>query len=293
MDQKETLELKKRFENFRKESKNTALEIMNLKIPKKYFELRERVESLEESLKATIEKNYEKEFTQFFPSTNTNTNTNTKTKTKTNTNTNTNSNKNKNKILNTNINTSKNNGTLNDLDLGTRKRKAKFDLKEISKNNNNNNKRVQLKKVPCNKEIIQLMDELKKEVLILLQYTSKVKQWMRLNIPLISDGANFGVAVIEKVIGIIGRSEDVGYEALQSTTKYFIARGKLISTLQKHKNIQDYYYSIFEFDQRQIITLKTMFRYIRDNYGIMYDTIQKNMEKILKPRNDNRITSMF
>ncbi|KAJ6252207.1 hypothetical protein M0813_14357 [Anaeramoeba flamelloides] len=264
---------------------------MNLKIPKKYFELRERVECLEESLKTLVETNYQKKFTQFFPSTNTNTNT--KTNTNTNTNNNNSNNTNKNKNTNTNTNSSTNNSTLDCLDLNTRKRKTKFNLNEINKTQNNNNEITQLKTVPCNKEILQLMDELKKEILILLRYTSKVKQWMRLNIPVISDGANFGVAVIEEVIGIIGRSEDVGYEALQSITKYFITRGKLISKLQKHTNIQDYYYSIFELDQSQIITLKTIFRYIRDNYGIMYDTIQKNMEKILQPRNDNRITSMF
>lgn len=62
-----------------------------------------------------------------------------------------------------------------------------------------------------------------------LSLSSFVSSFSQLNIPRIEDGNNFGVSVQEEVLNELTRSEDSAFGALDSATKYFVSRGKLIS----------------------------------------------------------------
>jgi hypothetical protein len=70
---------------------------------------------------------------------------------------------------------------------------------------------------------------LKKELLELIEMINVVKLWIQLNIPRIEDGNNFGVSIQEETVNELGRAEDSGFAVLESMTKYFVTRAKLVS----------------------------------------------------------------
>ncbi|KAJ6246018.1 proteasome regulator pa28 [Anaeramoeba flamelloides] len=304
METEETKKFKKKFQEQTKNLKEQALEIMNIKLVEKFFALSEKVISIPKYNVDLGEKGY-KQVREYFVNYSKDLE-NKKKKKRFNKN-----GKNKKKQNNKKIEIENNNKETKIENENEKEKQGNLateveqEEKENDKVEHKNNEK-EIKKVAmgllklenehnligCNTDVLSLMTDLKKEVLVLVDYTSKAKRWMRLTVPKISDGGNFGVEVIEEVMNVLERSEDVGFEVIDSMTKYFVARGKLISKTIKHPSIEDYSRSVFELDESQKISLRTMFSDIRDNYGVMYDVIQKNIEKILKPRNENTI-SMF
>jgi len=80
------------------------------------------------------------------------------------------------------------------------------------------------------------------------------------------------------------RSEDACFNLLESVTKYFITRGKLVSKVIKYPQIQDYQQSIVELDEKEYFNLKLSCLDMRNNLAIVHDLILKNLDKIIKPR---------
>ena len=55
----------------------------------------------------------------------------------------------------------------------------------------------------------------------------------------------------------------------------------------KYPNIEDYYRSIIELDEKEYLNLRICILDLRNNYAIIYDLINKNRAKIEKPRNSH------
>jgi len=147
--------------------------------------------------------------------------------------------------------------------------------------------------VPSNKVILDLLALLKKEVLELIETINTVKIWIQLNIPKIEDGNNFGVSIQEETVSELGRAEDSGFSVLESMTKYFITRAKLVSKILKYPKVEDYRQSVIELDEKEFVNLKLCCLDLRNNYSILYDMITKNLEKIRTPRSSNHSATMF
>jgi len=138
--------------------------------------------------------------------------------------------------------------------------------------------------VPSNELIKSLQDTLKKEIVESINLLNTVKIWIQLNIPRIDSGNNFGVSIQEDTISELTRSEDACFNLLESVTKYFITRGKLVSKVIKYPQIQDYQQSIVELDEKEYFNLKLSCLDMRNNLAIVHDLILKNLDKIIKPR---------
>jgi len=76
------------------------------------------------------------------------------------------------------------------------------------------------------------MTILKREVLDLIEDAGTVKVWIQLNIPRIEDGNNFGVSIQEETVAELSRAEDAGFSVLESMTKYFLTRAKIVSRVR-------------------------------------------------------------
>jgi len=148
-------------------------------------------------------------------------------------------------------------------------------------------------KIPSNKIIVDLLTILKREILDLIEMINTVKIWIQLNIPRIEDGNNFGVSIQEETVSELSRAEDSGFTLLESITKYFVTRAKLVSKILKHPNIEDYSQTVIELDEKEFINLRLCCLDLRNNYAILHDMIIKNMEKIKKPRSSNHMSSIF
>jgi len=147
--------------------------------------------------------------------------------------------------------------------------------------------------IPSNKIILEMLALLKKEVLELIETINTVKIWIQLNIPKIEDGNNFGVSIQEETVSELGRAEDSGFSVLESMTKYFITRAKLVSKILKYPKVEDYRQSVIELDEKEFVNLKLCCLDLRNNYAILYDMITKNLEKIRTPRSSNHAAAMF
>eukprot|EP01126_Amoeba_proteus_P055257 TRINITY_DN6848_c0_g1_i1.p1 TRINITY_DN6848_c0_g1~~TRINITY_DN6848_c0_g1_i1.p1 ORF type:complete len:213 (-),score=31.03 TRINITY_DN6848_c0_g1_i1:135-773(-) len=146
--------------------------------------------------------------------------------------------------------------------------------------------------IPCNKVVLVLLEKLKPELLRFIENLNSLKIWIHLNIPRIEDGNNFGVSVQEETLSEIARAEDTTFQTLDALTKYFVTRAKLVSKCQKYPTVEDYVESVYSLDEKVYIDLHMSTKDLRNNHAILYDMIQKNLEKIMKPRSSHT-SSMF
>lgn len=141
--------------------------------------------------------------------------------------------------------------------------------------------------IPSNSIIVELLSELREVIVGSLDVLSKIKIWIQLKVPKMEDGNNFGVSIQEDCIDECVRTEDISFNLLETTTRVFVDRGELISKLVKFPVIGDLYQSLIQFDRMQQLLIKFGIKDLRDHYSIIYDMINKNIEKIEKPRSNS------
>eukprot|EP01083_Nonionella_stella_P066098 173825_1 len=146
---------------------------------------------------------------------------------------------------------------------------------------------------PVNKMISDLCETMKEHVLGLIEHADILKLWVTLNIPKIEDGNNFGVGVQEEVLGMLVAGKTSGMAFLNNLKQYHLARAQMVKKILKYPNIDDYGRAINELDQKQYLHLRHCARDLRNNYAILFDSLNKNMEKILKPKGTAKHTSMY
>jgi len=147
--------------------------------------------------------------------------------------------------------------------------------------------------VPSNKLVVELLVPLKQEILELIETLNAIKLWIQLNIPRIEDGNNFGVSIQEETVNELGRSEEAGFAVLETMTKYYVTRAKLVSKVLKYPEIEDYRNSVIELDEKEYINLRLCLLDLRNNYASLFDLISKNLEKLKTPRTSNHMTNMI
>jgi len=148
-------------------------------------------------------------------------------------------------------------------------------------------------RVPCNKVILELLAIIKREILELIEMINTVKIWIQLNIPRIEDGNNFGVSIQEETVSELSRAEDSGFAVLESMTKYFVTRAKLVTKVIKHPTIEDYKQCVLELDDKEFVNLRFCALDLRNNYAILHDIIIKNLEKLKTPRSTHHMNAIF
>jgi len=166
-----------------------------------------------------------------------------------------------------------------------KKRRHKEDDKEDAKRHDG--------LIPANKFIVDLLVPLKQEILELIETLNAIKMWIQLNIPRIEDGNNFGVSIQEETVNELSRSEEAGFAVLETMTKYYVTRAKLVSKILKYPDVEDYRRSVLELDEKEYINLRLCLLDLRNNYASLYDMITKNLEKLKTPRSSNHMNNMI
>lgn len=111
--------------------------------------------------------------------------------------------------------------------------------------------------------------------------------WITVLIPKIEDGNNFGVSIQASILGEIQSVETAGASFLEQISKYYMARGKLISKVRKYPHVDDYRHAVRELDEKEYLSLCLTLVEIRNHYCSLHDTILKNYDKIKVPRLTN------
>ncbi|XP_062335949.1 proteasome activator complex subunit 1 [Osmerus eperlanus] len=142
--------------------------------------------------------------------------------------------------------------------------------------------------IACNERVERLLKEIRPQIQTLKEKLNTVSMWVQLQIPKIEDGNNFGVAVQEKVFELLTntRTKIEGFQT--QISKYYSERGDAVAKASKQPHVGDYRQLVHELDQSQYCELRVVVLEIRNTYAVLFDIINKNYDKIKKPRGDSK-----
>ncbi|XP_056155308.1 proteasome activator complex subunit 1 [Lampris incognitus] len=138
----------------------------------------------------------------------------------------------------------------------------------------------------CNNRVESLLNDIKPQIQTLKEKLNTVSMWVQLQIPKIEDGNNFGVAVQEKVFELLTNTRTKIEEFQTQISKYYSERGDAVAKASKQSHVGDYRQLVHELDQYQFRELRLVVLEIRNTYAVLFDIINKNYDKIKKPRGD-------
>ena len=148
-------------------------------------------------------------------------------------------------------------------------------------------------KILSNERILSMMKVVKSKHTEAMEGLSAIKMWIQLNLPRIEDGNNFRVGVQEECISELSRVEDTCFSVMDSMSKYFSTRARLVSKCLKHPGVEDYKRSIEEVDHMQAVNLRMCTLDLRNNYTILHDVLKKNDDRLEKDQDDSAMAMMY
>ncbi|XP_026220092.1 proteasome activator complex subunit 1 [Anabas testudineus] len=173
-----------------------------------------------------------------------------------------------------------------------RKKKEEKEAKE-GKKDKDSDKEDEESGPPCgpicsNERVESLLQQVKPQIQTLKEKLNTVSMWVQLQIPRIEDGNNFGVAVQEKVFELLTNTR-TKIEAFQTQiAKYYSERGDAVAKASKQPHVGDFRQLVHELDQYQYCELRLVVLDIRNTYAVLFDIINKNFDKIKRPRGDGK-----
>lgn len=147
--------------------------------------------------------------------------------------------------------------------------------------------------VPINVTITEMIDTIKPFIRNLVEESNLLKMWISFLIPKIEDGNNFGVSIQEETLEEIRSVESEASVFYEQIARYYLNRAKLVSKVGKYPHIADYRRAVIELDEKQFVSLRVTLAEIRNHYASLHDMINKNLEKIKKPRSINSHEAMY
>jgi len=149
--------------------------------------------------------------------------------------------------------------------------------------------------VPANKALTDLEEILQKEILEMSELISSLNIWVKLNVPRIADGNNFGVEVQEEITEILENAESSGYQILDSFTQYHHTRADFVSKVLKYPGIADYRRALRELDEKSYIKTSLLACELRNDYITLYDFLAKNLDTLITPRRgeEEKLSRMY
>lgn len=148
-------------------------------------------------------------------------------------------------------------------------------------------------KILSNERILRMMDVVKKKHTEAMEGLSAIKMWIQMNVPRIEDGNNFRVGVQEECISELSRVEDSSFSVLDSMSKYFATRARLVTKCLKHPDVEDYKRSIEEVDHMQAVNMRMCMLDLRNNYTILFDVLKKNDDRLDAPADNAGVLAMM
>jgi proteasome activator subunit 2 (PA28 beta) len=149
--------------------------------------------------------------------------------------------------------------------------------------------------VPANKCLTDLVEILQKEILEMSEMINALSIWVKLNVPRMADGNNFGVEVQEEISKVLEGAEDAGYDVLDSFASYHSTRGGIVTQVLKHPNVEDFRFALRELDEKTYIKTCLLASELRNDYITIYDLLAKNLDTLITPRGgeDEKLARMY
>jgi len=138
--------------------------------------------------------------------------------------------------------------------------------------------------IEANKALTDLVELLQKEILDMSEMINALSIWVKLNVPRMADGNNFGVEVQEEITKVLEGAEDAGYGVLDSFATYHSTRGALATKVLKFPNVMDFRIALRELDEKTYIKTCLLACELRNDYITLYDLLAKNLDTLITPR---------
>jgi len=149
--------------------------------------------------------------------------------------------------------------------------------------------------IPANKALCDIEEILQGEILEMSEMINSLGIWVKLNVPRIADGNNFGVEVQEEITEILENAESSGYRILDSFTAYHQARAEFVTKVLKYPGITDFRKALKELDEKTYIKTSLLACELRNDYISLYDLLSKNLDTLMTPRKgeDEKLSRMY
>mmetsp|Transcript_19827 Transcript_19827/g.35256 ORF Transcript_19827/g.35256 Transcript_19827/m.35256 type:complete len:229 (-) Transcript_19827:42-728(-) len=148
-------------------------------------------------------------------------------------------------------------------------------------------------RVPVNETVRDNIIVLKNEIIDLLNQLEQLRLWVRLCMPRIEDGNNFGVEVQTEVVSMLTQLYSSGLSFLHNLTLFFSKRAKLITNMRKRPNVHEYAVAVRDLDDKQFVNTVQSCCDLRNHYVYIYDKIVKNREKLQRPKGNASSITMY
>lgn len=165
----------------------------------------------------------------------------------------------------------------------------------------------------CLLKIRQEINQLQRAIHESMQVATDIKLWLQCNIPRVEDGNNFGVDIQESVVQELTRAEDAGMGAYEGLGRWWQVRADLVSKTIKfgmrasctrpEDNPHPHHgwncptcafdlheptvFAVLDGDRRFLGNIWMGWMDLRNNYAVLHDIINKNIEKLVYPRSEN------
>ncbi|KAM8881426.1 proteasome activator complex subunit 1 [Synchiropus picturatus] len=169
-----------------------------------------------------------------------------------------------------------------------RKKKEEKEAKDGKKDDEKEEEAPPCGPICCNDQVGTLLQKVKQELHIIKEKLNMVCMWVQLQIPRVEDGNNFGVAVQEKVFEQLTNTRTAIETFQTQIAKYYSERGDAVAKASKQPHVGDYRQLVHELDQFQYCQLRLVVLEIRNTYAAVLDIINKNYDKITKPRGEGK-----
>uniref|UniRef100_A0A8C6PBR2 Proteasome activator complex subunit 2 n=1 Tax=Nothobranchius furzeri TaxID=105023 RepID=A0A8C6PBR2_NOTFU len=188
---------------------------------------------------------------------------------------------------------------------------------ETDKNGDDEKKKKKAPKcgfIKGNEKIMILLDRVKPEIVCLRETIIVVSSWIQHLIPKIEDGNDFGVAIqvgfclrshydhrfnarlnsaslfqpqekiLERITAV--KTKVDGFQT--NINKYFSERGDAVAKASKDTHVMDYRSLVHEKDGAAYSDIRVIVLDIRGFYAELYDIINKNLEKVINPKGEEK-----
>jgi hypothetical protein len=138
--------------------------------------------------------------------------------------------------------------------------------------------------INANKALTDIVEILQTEILDMSEMINALSIWVKLNVPRMADGNNFGVEVQEEITKVLEGAEDAGYDVLDSFATYHSTRGALVTKVLKNPNVMDFRLALRELDEKTYIKTCLLACELRNDFITLYDLLAKNLDTLITPR---------
>lgn len=138
--------------------------------------------------------------------------------------------------------------------------------------------------IPPNQRILELMDALQPRFVAIAGVARDVRHWIRMSLPRIESGGNFGVDVQDSVSEMARRVEEEYLAKMHLIPMYYSDRIEYLDRLTEKPGFVDSVLAIKKFDDTEFERFRIFAADMKNDYEELLHYVQTNFELIRKPR---------